>query len=164
MVSVYWSIKNGANVLPVETCSAQICGFHIDHVAGSFSLIFAIVINIPFVCCLGWALGAGVRFQNPLEAISSFITISHSLPLLLATHSQAAWALSLLWHQVPLSTALCHLVGLWSATFCLLDHHRASQCLLSVWEDRDFNYVNKMKWVLWCNWSPNARKVGNILR
>lgn len=80
VVSVYGSIKTRGNVLPVETCSAQICGFHIDHIAGSFSLIFAIVINIPSACCLVHTLGARVRFQNPLEAISSFITISHSLP------------------------------------------------------------------------------------
>lgn len=87
-VSVYGSIKTRGNVLPVETCSAQICGFHIDHIAGSFSLIFALVINIPFVWCLVYALGVGVRFQNPLEAISSFITISHFLPLPLVTHAE----------------------------------------------------------------------------
>lgn len=105
-VSVYGSIKTRGNVLPVETCSAQICGFHIDHIAGSFSLIFALVINIPFVWCLVYALGVGVRFQNPLEAISSFITISHFLPLPLVTR----WILSsltsrVLWNNCPQPSA-----------------------------------------------------------
>lgn len=68
-------------MLPIETCPAQICGFQIDHTAGSFSLIFAMVINIPFAHYQARALGDGVRFQNPLEAISSFITVSLSLPL-----------------------------------------------------------------------------------
>lgn len=112
VVSVYGSIKNRGNVLPVETCSAQICGFHIDHIAGSFSLIFAIVINIPFACCLAHSLGAGVQFQNPLEAISSFITISHSLLFPLAVHTRAAWAPSPVWPQRPPNRERCHLTEL----------------------------------------------------
>lgn len=77
-------------MLPIETCPAQVCGFQIDHTAGSFSIIFALVINIPFVRERDHALGDGGRFQNPLEAISSFITISHPLPLALSIHSLRA--------------------------------------------------------------------------
>lgn len=59
-----------------------------SHSGGHFPFIFAAVINIPPAHCRASATGGprGFRFQNPLEAISSFITISHSLPLALGMH------------------------------------------------------------------------------
>lgn len=83
--------------MPVETCCSQVRGFSDrSHSGGHFSFIFAAVINILPAHCGAPATGGprGFRFQNPLEAISSFITISHSLPLALGMHAHAAHACS----------------------------------------------------------------------
>lgn len=126
--------NRGGNILPVETHSAQICGFHIDHIAGSFSLIFAVVINIPFACCLGQALGAGVRFQNPLEAISSFITISHSrfrTPPHTLPPTATPPEFSPIWPRRPLQASRpCRLPKLWSAAVCLREDSRILHVLI----------------------------------
>lgn len=68
--------------------------------------------------------GRGFRFQNPLEAISSFITISHSLPFAPSRLTHAASACSPVWPRGPSSRKHRGLTELRPTTFNLPDKSR----------------------------------------